>query len=256
MRSLLAFAVAAALGAPLAATAADAPAPTKPLRQLVYDVAYSARSTHEMKTSGLNSGYGGSGGGTDANPGSSGSGATSLMTNGDDRGKLSIDVIAATADGGLVVDTWFTGTRNVQPSTRVAIFADGRFSVDPAHPLAPEAVRILPLIARGFIANRDVSPGSSWTVPAPSPLKGSTTYRVQSTDGQRALIAIEAVLAVPGPNGFDEVDRGTTTYATDLVSPLSYDLTARIHRVLGIDQSMTTNAHITATLVSDSFPRK
>ncbi|HEY0382911.1 MAG TPA: hypothetical protein VGC72_12005 [Candidatus Elarobacter sp.] len=254
MRSLLAFAAVAALGAPLAAAAADAPAPTKPLRQLVYDVAYSASSTHQIKTSGLNSGYGGAG--TDANPGSTGSGAANLLTNGDDRGKLSIDVIAATPDGGLVVDTSFTGTRNVQPSTRVAIFADGSFSVDPAHPLAPEAARMLPLIARGFIANRDVSPGSSWTVPAPPPAKGSTTYRVQSTDGQRALIAIEAVLTVPGPNGFDELDRGTTTYATNLVSPLSYELTARIHRVLGIDQSMTTNAHITATLVSDSFAKK
>ena len=58
MRSLLAFAAAAAFVAPLAASAADAPAPTKVLRHLVYDVTYSARTTHEVKTSGFNGGFG------------------------------------------------------------------------------------------------------------------------------------------------------------------------------------------------------
>ena len=138
-------------------------------------------------------------------------------------------------------------------TTRVAVYPDGRLSVDPTHPLVPEVSRILPLIARGFIAERDVSTGSTWRVPAPAPAKGSTTYRVQSSDGKRALIAIEAVLSMPGPTGFDESAQGTTTYATDLVSPVSYELTARIRRQLSMDQSMTTNARITATLVSDSF---
>lgn len=259
MRSLLAFAAAVVVSAPLAASAADAPAPTvNVLRQLVYDVTYSARTTHEVKSSGFNGAYGGgSGTGTEANNGvAAGSGAASQFMNGDDRGKLAIDVVAATADGGLVVDTTFTGTVNVQPKTRVAIFEDGRISADPAHPLAPEVARMLPLIARGFIANRDVSAGSSWNVPAPAPAKGSLTYRVQSSDGQRARIAIDGVWTMPGANGFDESDQGVTTYATDVVSPVSYDLTARIHRQLGIDQSMTTNAHLTATLVSDSFAKR
>jgi|GEM_PF-748284 hypothetical protein len=260
MRSLLAFAVAAALAAPLAASAADTPAPVKPLRQLVYDVTYTAHTTHEVKSSGFNSGYGGgSGMASDTGSGSgvaAGSGSASQYMNGDDRGKLAIDVIAATNDGGLVVDASFTGTVNVQPKTRVAIFEDGRMSADPAHPLAPEVARMLPLIARGFIANRDVSAGSTWNMPAPAPAKGSLTYRVQSTDGQRARIAIEGVWSIPGANGFDESDQGVTNYATDVVSPVSYDLTARIHRQLGIDQSMTTSAHLTATLVSDSFAKR
>ncbi|HEV2737075.1 MAG TPA: hypothetical protein VGU66_00720, partial [Candidatus Elarobacter sp.] len=185
-----------------------------------------------------------------------GSGSASQYMNGDDHGKLTIDVIAATQDGGLVVDAAFAGTTSVQPKTRVALYSDGRMSVDPAHPLAPAVQRMLPLIARGFIADRDVAAGSTWNVPAPAPAKGSTTYRVQSTDGRRARIAIEGVMSMPGPTGFDESDQATTTYATDISSPVSYDLTARIHRQLGIDQSMTTSAHLTATLVSDSFAKK
>ena len=259
MRSLLAFAVAAAFAAPLAASAADAPPPARVLRQLVYDVTYSARTTHEVKSSGFNGAYGGGSGMSGDTGGSgvaAGSGSASQYMNSDDRGKLTIDVIAATQDGGLVVDAAFAGTTNAQPKTRVALYSDGRMSADPAHPLAPAVQRMLPLIARGFIADRDVSAGSTWNVPAPAPAKGSTTYRVQSSDGQRARIAIEGVMSMPGPTGFDESDQATTTYATDLVSPVSYDLTARIHRQLGMDQSMTTSAHLTATLVSDSFAKK
>ena len=258
MRSLLALAAAAAFAAPLAASAADAPVPIKALRTLVYDVTYSARTTHEVKSSGFNGGYGGGGGGmTDTSSGvAAGSGGASQFMNGDDRGKLTIDVIAAPADGGLVVDTAFAGSTNVQPTTRVAIFKDGRISADPAHPLAPETLRLLPLIARGFIADRDVSAGSTWSIAAPAPAKGTTTYKVQSSDGHLARIAIEGVMTVPGPTGFDESDQGVTTYATDVVSPVSYDVTARIHRQLGIDQSMTTSAHLTATLVSDTMAKK
>ena len=258
MRSLLALAATIAFAAPLAASAADAPAPANVLRTLVYDVTYTAHTTHEVKSSGFNSGYGGGGGGfVESNSGvAAGSGATSQFMNGDDHGKLTINVVAAPADGGLVVDTAFAGSTNVQPTTRVAIFKDGRMSVDPAHPLAPETARLLPLIARGFIADRDVSAGSTWSVPAPAPAKGSTTYKVQSSDGHLARIAMEGVVTVPGPTGFDESSQGVTTYATDVVSPVSYDVTARIRRQLGIDQLMTTNAHLTATLVSDTMAKK
>lgn len=256
MRGLLAFSVAATLFAPFGASAADAPAAVKPIRQLVYDVTYTARTTHEVKSSGLNSGYGGGGGTPGDNSGPTASSTASQYMNGDDRGKLAIDVIAATPDGGLVVDASFTGTVNVQPKTRIAIFEDGRISADPAHPLAPEVARMLPLIARGFIANRDVSPGSSWSIPATAPAKGATTYRVQSSDGQLARIAIQGAWSMPGANGFDESDQAVTTYATDVISPVSYELNARIHRQLAIDQSMTTSAHLTATLVSDSFAKK
>ena len=177
--------------------------------------------------------------------------------NGDERGNLTIDVVAATQDGGLVVDTAFAGKTNPQPTTRVAVFADGRLSYDPAHPLAPETARMLPLIARGFIAERDVSAGSTWSIPAPAPgerlddVQGAEQRRARSRESRSKACGRFRVR-----RGFDESDQGVTTYATDVVSPLSYDLTARIRRQLGIDQSATTSAHLTATLVSDSMAKK
>ena len=254
MRSLLALGVLAALLAPAVATAADPP--LKVLRSLVYDVQWSAHSSHEKKTSGFNNSMGG-GPMDPGNPGvSSGNGTAGVGLDGTDSGRLTIDVVAITQDGGLVVDATYAGKLSNQPKTRVALYPDGRLAADPTKQLGPEALHVLPLLARGFIANRDVSPGSWWTVAAPPPAKGVTTYRVSQLNGDQATIALEGSISVPGINGFDESDRGTTTYATNLVSPISFDLTARIRRQLGIDESVTTNTHMTVTLVSDSFAKK
>ena len=254
MRSLLAFGALAMFAAPLGALAAGE-APAKIMRSLVYQVTYSAHSSHERKTSGLDSGYGGAE--STAHGGVSGGSATAgVGLDGADTGLLTIDVIAATADGGLVVDASYSGRLSSQPKLRVALFADGRLSADPKVTLGTAALHILPLLARGFVANRDVSPGSSWTIAAPPPARGSTTYRVSSLDGEQATIALDGSLSVPGVTGFEETDRGTTKYATNLLSPVSYDINARIRRQLAIDESVTTEAHLTATLVSDTFAKK
>ncbi|MBV8642402.1 MAG: hypothetical protein JO225_00610 [Candidatus Eremiobacteraeota bacterium] len=244
------------MSAPLAAAAADAPPPIKVMRTLVYDVTYSAHSSHEKKTSGFNAAYG-SGPGAGAGAGvSSGNGTAGVGLDGNDSGTLTFEVVAATPDGGLVIDISYTGSLGTQPKTRIALFPDGRLSAPPNSTLGPEVVHVLPLLARGFIANRDVSPGSSWNVAAPAPARGSTSYRVTRLDGQQATIALEGTLTVSGINGFSEFDRGTTTYATDVLSPVAYDLNAHIRRQLSVDESVTTDAHLTAKLVSDSFAKK
>jgi len=258
MRSLLALGVLIGFAAPLAASAAGE-APAAPLRSLVYDITYSAHSTHEKKTSGFNSAYGtGITAAASSGPAgvSSGNGTAGVGLDGTDAGRLTIDVIAATKDGGLVVDASYTSKLSTQPKMRVALFPDGRLSADPNVRLGTEALHILPLLSRGFIADRDVSPGSSWTVQAPPPAKGSTTYRVSQLHEQQATIVLEGSMSVPGVSGFDESDRGTTTYATDLISPVSYDLNARIRRQIGVEETITTDTHITATLVHDSFAKK
>jgi hypothetical protein len=251
MRRLLALSALVVLAAPSVALAAP-DAPVRVLRSLVYDVSYAAHTRHDKKTSGFNGGYGSDA----AAPGVGGSGTASVAMDGTDSGRLTIDVIAATPDGGLVVDVTYAGKLNNAPKMRVALYPDGKLSADPTKPLGPEALHILPLLARGFMANRTVQVGASWTVPAPPPAKGATTYRVSGVDGPNATIALEGSISVGGVNGFDESNRGTTTYATDLISPLSYDLNSHIRRQIASDETITTDAHLVATLVSDNFYKK
>ena len=252
MNRLLALAALVALGTPVPALAVTT-APGHPLRSLVYDVSYAAHTRHDKKTSGFNGGYGGDPNG--GAPGVSGSGTASVAMDGSDAGRLTIDIIAATQDGGLVADVTYAGKMSNTATMRVAVYSDGRLTADPKKTLGPEALHILPLLARGFMANRTLAAGTSWSVAAPPPAKGTTTYRVDALDGPNATISLEGSLIVGGANGFDESDRGTTTYATDLISPLTYDLNAHIRRQVGVDETITTDAHIVAKLVSDNFYR-
>ncbi len=100
-----------------------------------------------------------------------------------------------------------------------------------------------------------MAPGATWDVAQPPPIKGKTTYRVDALSGNRATLGLEGSMIVAGPSGFDETDRGTTTYATDLVNPIAYDVSMRIFKQIGTDESITTTAHLTATLVKDSFAK-
>ena len=231
------------------ATASDRTAATlKPLRTLVYSVDLTARNSNEENTSGFLVG--------DLGAITAGSAKVKRFANVSDSGTLNISVVAATPDGGLAVDASFAGKVNSQAPIRVAILSDGRLLYDPNTELAPETFRILPLLSRGFVAGRDVSPGASWTIDAPPPLRGSTTYTVIDVQGDQATLSIEADLKLLGPQGFEEHDRGTAKYATDRLCPITYDIMARLRHQPSSEQYVTTNAHLTATLVSDTFAKK
>jgi hypothetical protein len=227
-----------------AARAADAP---KPLRVLVYDVAYSASTLRREHTSGFANGGMGS---------TSGSGIVDRRYASDDRGKLTVAVIAATADGGLVVDASFVGKSITQPVIRVAILKDGSLSYDPKTQPSAQALRLLPFLSRGLIAERDVNTGSTWSVQAFAPAAGATTYRVTAFDGTRATLEFDESITVNGASGFTESAQGKTVYATDLLSPISIDLHTVIRHDVGIDQADTTDSRLSATIVSDTFAKR
>jgi hypothetical protein len=197
------------------------------------------------------SGFSGTGGAV-----ASGHAAVSRSSEVSDEGSLTVDVIGATGDLGLVVDAAFAGKNSHQPAIRIAIFPDGRLAYDPAKPLSVEAARLLPLLSRGLLNGRDVEAGMTWKTDAPAPAKGTTTYRIIDVHGTQATIGIESDIKVPGPRGYDEQDQGKTTYATDRVCPVLVELQARSRHSPSTEQYVTTNMHLTASLISDTFAKK
>ena len=220
----------------------------KPLRTLTYDVAYTMQTSQDTHVSGLTGGQ--------SHDMEAGRAAVQRGFNSNDRGTMQIAVVAAPADGSLVADVSYEGSVVKQPPIRVAIMPDGGLTYDPKRLLIAQARRLLPLLARGILAQRDVSPGASWTQALAKPASGMTTYRVTHRDETRATIVIATDFTVPGPAGYEEHDDGTTTYATDVLCPLSFDMRFRIRQQLTPERLESSDAHVTATLVSDSFAKK
>ncbi len=165
-----------------------------------------------------------------------------------DDGKLTVDVVAATADGGLVVDSQYAGKEGDERPVRVAIYSDGRITYDPAKPLGLQAARFLPMLARGLIAGHDVSVGQTWQIGADAE---AAHFTVTKNEGDLATIEISKKLA---PTlGAEEVDEGTAVYDTAKLCPRLYDLIVKMQRPNGADQELTETETLHARLVSDSF---
>ncbi len=239
----LALILAFFVGSSALAFAADAP---KPLRTLVYDVQYDWWTTRVERTSGFSA---------NGNAISEGSGQAKTDMQDSDNGKLTVDVIAATPDYGLVVDAAFAGHKNPQSVLRVAIFPDGRLSFDPSKKLSPEATALLPMLARLLIANRDLSVGGSWSVPATAPATGDATFKVLDMTGTLAKFSIASTLTTTGANGFSQQSDATMTYDTAKSDPIDYDLSVRVRRQVSADIDENDKSHLVAKLASDSFAK-
>lgn len=225
------------------AGAADA---SKPLRVLVYDVNYTTTTLRREHTSGFTEG------GTSVTT----SGIVDRRFGGDDAGTLTVAIVAATQDGGLVADVTFSGKEKSQPVVRVAILQDGRLSYDPRLSLSGPAIALLPFLARGLVAERDVNPDSSWTIQAKAPSTGTTTYKVVSLDADVATIDVTSTVSVRGRDAYAESVTGRTAYAVDKLSPLSLELNGTTRRDVNMGESETTEIHLSAKLHSDSFAKR
>ncbi len=127
-----------------------------------------------------------------------------------DKGTLTANVVAATPDGGLVIDASFAGNDVSQPVVRVAVFPDGRLGVPPDSRLLPAVARILPLLARGIVAGRTIDVGSTMDVPPPG---GAPNVQSDGPRRQRCEFAIALHETIPG-RGFDESGDATAVYDT------------------------------------------
>jgi hypothetical protein len=232
-----AFLLAAFLGALGPARAADAP--LKVLRHLKFDLTYGFHSTAETKVSG----FGGDVSGTSTGAGPS-----------DERhGTLTADVVAATADGGLVADV-FEEAPVKTATVRFGITAD-KMLFDPSAAIDEEEPEFLHYLARDLIQATDLEIGTTWTEKfSAKQLTGQMTYRVTAIDATNNTIAV----AISGESDFT----GITPVQTTTSGSLTYDTATSVPEKLSVTtrslihsgQTLTTKStQLTATLIEDSF---
>lgn len=231
----------AVLAAPLAAAAADAPAP---IRQLTFATEVLITSQRQVRVDKIGVA---SGGNTDTYGGAS-----------KDIGDIKVDVIAATTDGGLVVDISETGDTRHAPVVRVAIDDVGQLGVDPRRfaDLTEEERSLLPLLGRGFFKGHEATAGEKWTVAENGKnVIDSSEYRVISIGGESDVnLELNRVMRATGTAPYDALRKGTIVYDRKMNVPKAVNLTERTHGGTFAETDVT-DLSINLRLSSDSFKK-
>ncbi|MEA2665920.1 MAG: hypothetical protein QOI11_2864 [Candidatus Eremiobacteraeota bacterium] len=233
--ALVVFCAAAAL--PAAAWAADAP---KPLRSLTYDLRLSAASNGIVERSAI---------------GTAGSTHEDFTGGGESKGTITVDIIAATQDNGLVADVREDATNRTRPKVRVAITAAGALSYDPqqSHNITDEEDTLLRWLARGFVTADDRTAGAAWNIDTSAGgSRGMEHYRVLSADGAVLSLDYKAETKRSGLGGGDMTRTGSLVYDAKLTMPRSASYKDVEHRQQ-IGSFVTTELTVSLTLAADSF---
>jgi hypothetical protein len=261
LRSLITSLLAAAFAAaPLSARPSDLP---KPLRSLVYDLAVSigiVRRTHQSPLSTTIRVVRGRGAnGAAAVPRGAGGGNEDANTAAlEARGSIAVDVIAATADGGLVVDMAEAAPGRNRAKVRFAVTADGMVAYDPkrADDVSEEELALGRWLARGFYGDHPRDAGAKWTIDqSGNGVAVAEHYRVRSADDRRVTLDYRLEEAGSGAGSFTATREGSLVYDTGLTVPLraTYEGATRRQFADAYDEMHTS---IVLTLTVDSFAKK
>jgi hypothetical protein len=175
------------------------------------------------------------------------------------RGTISIDVIAATADAGLVVDISEEAMSRSRGKIRVAIRGDGALLYD-ARGLAPiteEEDALLRLLARDFYGEHPTAPGTTWSVDlGGESVRGVARFGVVSAEGTDVTLSYHTELRVSGAHAFDALRDGRLVYDRRLAVPRSLVYRGE-SRAGGASSAYDfTDVSVQLTLRSDSFAER
>jgi hypothetical protein len=258
VRPGLAAAVAALLGiAPLGAGAIEM---SRPLRTLTYAV--DVKVVNTMDTPGGTV----AGGGTrpalvvkgrviSQTRGVTGSGdqrsGASLTT----KGSITIDVLQATEDAGLVVDVAEDAADRVRPKVRVGISSDGALFYDPtnAPKLSEEEIAVIHWLGRGFYGDHPTTVGTSWIVDQSG--NGHTDierYEVMAIAASHVTLGYALEQRMTLSSGYNGTREGSLVYDIAMVVPIKASFESVARRQVG-ESYDTLRTAVTLTLTADTF---
>lgn len=242
-----------ALLLPAQAGAAD---PARPLRTLSFDctvsVADQRATPGDTRTSRVVM-VGKSATVVEATP--AGSGETRSATTQQAKGSISIAVLSATDDAGLVVEVAEYADQRTRPKVKIVLGPDGTLFYDPANAknLTEEEVSLVRWLARGFYGDRPRDPGTAWTVDQSANGRVDVEhYRVVSRDKDQITMAYALEEKAAGTDGYDATREGSLVYDAALIVPVKATFQSSARRQLGATFD-TTRSTITLTLTADSF---
>jgi hypothetical protein len=260
LRRAPAFAFAALLGtAPLLASAAESP---RPIRTLTYAVELHVIESLDTPAGALPQPRavtvvkGRSSGAPSRPP----SGSAEAHTGGgmSAQGSITVDVLEATEDAGLVVEIAENAPKRERPKVKVAIAADGTLFYDPANSdkLSEEELAVVRWLGRNFYGDHPKDVGTAWTVDQST--NGHTDverYRVLAREDPRVTLDYALEERTTSAGGYAGTRAGSLVYDTAMVIPVTAAFETVARRQLGGSYD-TRRTSVRLTLTADSFAKK
>ena len=265
----LAFTLGLAVTGAASAITENPPAPLKVLRHLSFAFTYDSHSRVETKTSGFDRGdmsqggvsgpmmgggtqggaFGSGGMGTEVSGSATSSGPTTVKN-----GTIDVDVMAATGDGGLVVDVSENEMKRT-PVVRVGITDKSLFFKSDAVITDEERI-VLHYLARDLVKADDLAVGTSWVDDQTegAGIADRVHYRVTSVDSDAKTMSVDisGTNTGSGLHSYVGLTTGSMTYDVGTAVPLRISLST--HATMDGSGSHTTiETYLTSTLRSDSF---
>ncbi|MBV8246363.1 MAG: hypothetical protein JOZ38_10610 [Candidatus Eremiobacteraeota bacterium] len=219
-----------------------------PLRHVVYAFTVSIQSERTVHASGLSSG--------DPGSGQLPSGIATFNGAVSDRGTITVDVLQAAGDGGLVVRVSEDAREE-----RTAKAADCAVYGERAQALCgsdqkvnDEELDLLQSIGRFFFQPERLDEKQHWRVDVTSgPYSDAADFSVQSRQGDVMQIGLERVGKAAGAQPYTNVSDGTITYDSALSIPTKIveHTVTRSHVGMGQDDKVDT--YVTLLLQADSM---
>jgi len=170
------------------------------------------------------------------------------------KGEIVCDVVAATSDGGLVVDVSEEGAERSSPRIRVAIEPNGHLSYSRVAPLFDEEAALLRLMARSVIGSQPHDVGTSWVVEDTG--KGyatRTTFHVTAVEGGSDLrLEVDGEFHQDGIDTIIGAVQGKLAYDQSKLVPRTATLASQSRRETP-DGYRILRMGINLTLLQDSF---
>ncbi len=234
------FSLAAAIALTAGVSFADG---VKPIRHLVYKFDVSLDTTSTVHDSGIG-GDGPVSGSTDYRAGQS------------DEGQITVDVLQAQPDSGLVVQiSEQARNRRDNVPTMCVVYGSGAVICDQTHgALNEEETSLLRFLGRNFVNPATIDAKNHWRYAASDSQSQETSdYTLGQSSGDTVPITYQRVLKVAGVNGFNATTDGSLTYNQKMSVPdvIKEDTTTR--RQTGAGNYDTTRQQLTLTLTGDSL---
>lgn len=226
-----------------------------PIRHVVYTFTVGIQSSKTVRDSGI---------GTSPQPhissvGGSSSGVAEVKGSVSDEGTIVVDIVAESADGGLVVKVseQARNGRTAEPAL-CAIYSWNLSAIcNSEAKIYDEEGAIVRLVGRNFIASGMDAVSSHWLVPG-TMTNGSESnaFTVMSNHDGVLNITEDRITKVGGPDSYDATTSGTIRYNNVLTLPVGlHELAIRRNGSDGSGQT-TIHTYIDLTLASDSMGAK